>query len=119
MMYLTQHPNHMVPHPRLPHTSQVIEALGLVLFLFMLAYLLSLLLWSLWDQRHPQSDRQARDDFREIEEPLQGQANTASAGEPYLSSDLSRAAFGNPLGAASPQATDIIADAPSAEDQGD
>ncbi|HKQ08279.1 MAG TPA: hypothetical protein VJ464_24350 [Blastocatellia bacterium] len=118
MLYLAQDPYHTLPHPRPSHTRQVVEALGFVLFLVMLVYLLSLLLWSLWDQRHPQSDRQARDDLKETEEALPGQANAVSASELYLSSELSRAAFANPLGAASPHATDIIADAPSAEDQG-
>jgi len=118
MVYLAQVLYHTVPHPRFSHPSQVVKALGFVLFLVMLVYLLSLFLWSLWEQRHPQSSWQARDDLRETGEPLAGQANTASASELYLSSDLSRAEFGNPLGVASPPATEIIADAPSAENQG-
>jgi hypothetical protein len=118
MFYLAQPPYHKLPHTKLSHTTYVIEALGFVLFLAMLMYLLALLIWSFWDQRHPQPSRQERDDLREIGESLSGQANTASASELYLSSTLSGAAFEDPIGSTSPHATEIIADASSAEDQG-
>lgn len=118
MVYLAQPPYHKLSHTKLSHTTYVLEALGFVLFLVMLVYLLGLFIWSFWDQRHPQPSRQECDDLREIGEPLPEQANTVSASELYLSSNLSRAAFEDPIGSASQHATEIIADASSAEDQG-
>ena len=117
MVYLTQDPYHKLPHPKLSHTAYMLEALGFVLFLVMVVYLLGLLIWCFWDQRHPQPGEQERDDLSGIGEQLPAQANTVSASELYLGSNLSGAPFEDPVGSAPQRATDIIADAPSAEGQ--
>ena len=112
-MNLALKPYSKLPHPKLSHTSHVVETLGWVLFLVMAVYLLGLIIWSAWEQYRAHLNTQARENAEGDDASPPRSAGAANAQDLYMSSPLSTAAPEPPVGSASQRALETGADAQS------